>query len=237
MATFILVPGAWLGAWCWKKVTPQLEKKGHQVYPVTLTGMGDRVHLARPEVGMETGIQDVSNLIKYEDLDNIILLGHSFAGKIAAAVADRHPDKVREVLYLDSWIPEKVRTPQGAFSDEFPVQGSVVPLPEQLLEVAGKDVQGEHRKWMMSNSTPIPVKYFRDAVTLMGKFESVKASYIFCTLGDTLSWYLSQSPGKSVDEVLKNLLDGPYRLIETGHWPMITKPEELAKDILDLTVK
>jgi pimeloyl-ACP methyl ester carboxylesterase len=93
-----LVPGAWLGAWCWKQVVPALEKAGHAAYPVTLTGMGERVHLATKDVGMETAIQDVLNLVMYNEIDEFVLVGHSFAGKVAAAVADRAHDQVRKVI-------------------------------------------------------------------------------------------------------------------------------------------
>jgi pimeloyl-ACP methyl ester carboxylesterase len=215
-------------------VVPVLEKSGQSAYPVTLTGMGERVHLATEGVGMETGIQDVLNVIRYNDLDDVVLVGHSFAGKVAAAVADRAADKVAKVLYLDGFHPEKVRTPQGAFPDEFPVKGSMVPLPKEFLDSVGKDVQGADRKRFVSMATPTPVKYLRDPIILSEKFDSMKSAYIFCTLGDTLSWCLSQSPNSNVDEVLKANLDGPYRLIESGHWPMITKPKELAEDLVAL---
>ena len=100
MARFVLVPGAWLGAWAWRQVTPFLEKNGHSVYPITLTGMADRVHLASRDVGMETAIQDVLNAVNYEELDDFVLVGHSFAGKVAAAVADRaHPVDFGEVRH------------------------------------------------------------------------------------------------------------------------------------------
>ena len=219
MTEFVLIPGAWLGAWAWKRVVPALEKRGHSAYSVTLTGVGERVHLATEGVGMETGIQDVLNIIRYNDLDDVVLVGHSFAGKVAAAVADRAADKIVKVLYLDGFHPRKVRTPQGAFPDEFPVEGSMVPLPEEFLESVGKDVQGADREWLVSMATPTPVKYLRDPITLSAKIDSMKSAYIFCTLGDTLSWYLSQAAGGDVDEVLKANLDGPYRLVESGHRP------------------
>ena len=215
-------------------MVPVLEKHGHSAYPVTLTGMGERVHLTTEGVGMETGIQDVLNVIRYNDLDGVVLVGHSFAGKVAAAVADRAADKVAKVLYLDGFHPHKIRTPQGAFPDEFPVEGSVVPLPEGFLESVGKDIQGANREWFVSKATPTPVKYLRDPITLSANIDSMRSEYIFCTLGDTLSWYLSQSSSGNLDEVLKANLDGPYRLIESGHWPMITKPEELAEDLIGL---
>ncbi len=234
MADFVLVPGAWLGAWSWKNVVPVLEKAGHAAYPVTLTGLADRSHLASENVGMETGIQDVLNVIRYNDLDDVVVVGHSFAGKIAASVADRAADKVRMGLYLDGFVPQKVRTPQGSFPDEFPVQGSMVPFPEEFLDAVGKDVQGANRTWLISKATALPVKYLRDPIILSAKYDAVKRSYIFCTGGDTLAWYLSQSPDRSADEVLKEKFDGPYRLIDSGHYPMITKPRELAEALLAL---
>lgn len=235
MTEFVLVPGAWLGSWVWERAVPILEKRGHTAHPVTLTGMGDRAYLASPGVGIETGIQDVLNVIRDNDLDRVVLVGHSLAGKVAAAAADRAADKVDSVIYLDGFHPEKVRAPQGSFPDEFPVEGQVVPLPEELLRSVGSDVQGADRDWFVSMATPTPVKYFRDPITLSPNFDSVKASDIFCTLGDTLAWYLSRSPGADVNEVLKSNLEGPYRLIESGHWPMITKPADLADAMISLS--
>jgi pimeloyl-ACP methyl ester carboxylesterase len=229
--TFVLVPGAWLGAWAWKRVTPLLEKEGHETYPVTLTGMGERVHLASKDVCMETAIQDVLNVIKYNDIDDFVLAGHSFAGKVAAAVADRISDKVKLVLYLDAFRPERVRTPQGGFdpTKEFgplPRGSYGVPLTEKIVEAIGKDVVGADREWMLSKATPWPAKLAADPITLSAKLDSVKSAYIFCTLS-----------GDPVDEIVAGKwgkLEGPHRLIESGHWPMITKPAELTKAMLEL---
>ena len=107
-----------MGGWAWQKVAPLLEQKGHDVHAVTLTGMGERVHLASRDIGIETAIEDVLNTIKYNDLDDVVLVGHSFAGKVAAAVADRAGEKVGLVLFVDAFIPRDVRTPQGDFSSE-----------------------------------------------------------------------------------------------------------------------
>ena len=234
MANFVLVPGAWLGGWAWKRVTPLLQQRGHQVHPVTLTGMGERVHLARKDLGIETAIQDVLNLIKYNDLDDLVLVGHSFAGKVAAAVADREPGKVRMLLYLDAFRPEKgVRTPQGSFIDEYPLSpdGSNFPFTEGLLHSMGKDVQGSHREWMLSKGTPWPRGYCKEPVTLSKNFDTVKNAFIFCTGGSDADY---------LDDILKGKygkLDGPYKVIDSGHWPMITKPDELVEDMLALTGK
>lgn len=232
MSRFVLVPGAWLGSWVWKKVTPILEKRGHEVFPITLTGMGDRVHLASSNVGIETAIQDVLNEIKYNDIEDFVLLGHSFAGKVAGAVADRVPEKVRLLLYLDAARPEKVRTAQMDFDPtrEFgPIAagGLGIPLTEQIIDNIGKDVKGEDRRWMLSKATPWLLKLAKDPITLSEKFDSIKSAYIFCT-----------QSGDPVDEIVSGKwgeLYGPHRLIETGHWPMITKPEELADCMISLS--
>lgn len=231
MVKFVLVPGAWLGAWAWKDVTPFLEKEGHSAYPVTLTGMGERVHLATKDVGMETAIQDVLNVIKYNDLDDFVLVGHSFAGKVVAAVADRVHEEVEKVVYVDAFRPERVRTPQGAFNPtrEFgppPQGGYAIPLTEEVIDRIGKDVRDSNRKWLMSMATPWPIKLATDPITLSKNYEEVKESYIFCSLS-----------GDPVDEIVAGKwgrLEGPYKVIETGHWPMFTKPEEIARDLATL---
>jgi len=230
-ATFVLVPGAWLGAWAWRRVVPLLEHEGHRAHPVTLTGMGDRVHLASRDVGVETAIQDVLNVIKYEDLDDVVLVGHSFAGKVVAAVADRVPERVKLVLYLDAFRPQKsVRTPQGGFDpSEFGTLKPgewTVPLTEAILDNVGKDVKGADRTWMLSKATGWPVRHSSEPVTLSKSFDSVKSAYVFCTGG-----------GDPVDEILEGKwgkLDGPYKVIESGHWPMVTRPAELAQAVLQL---
>jgi pimeloyl-ACP methyl ester carboxylesterase len=230
MTTFVLVPGAWLGSWVWKKTTPLLEDKRHVVQPITLTGMGDRVHLLSGDVGIETSIQDVLNVVSYEDLDDFVLVGHSFAGKVVAAVADRMPDKVRTILYLDAFRPKKVRTPQGSFdtSSEFgPSEGLGTPFKEEIVESIGKDVRDEDRRWLLSKATPWPKRLQTDPITLSEKFDPIKSAYIFCT-----------DSGDPVDEILQGKwgkIEGPYKVIESGHWPMITEPEELVEDMIALT--
>ncbi len=220
-----------MGGWAWKKVIPLLEQGRHEAHAVTLTGMGERVHLASKDVGIETAIQDVLNVIKYNDLDDFVLIGHSFAGKVVAAVADRVPERVKMILYLDAFRPEKnVRTPQGSFDpNEF---GNLKPgewtisLTEEILDNIGKDVQGADRELMLSMATPWPMKHSSEPVTLSRNFDTVSSAHIFCTGGDP------------VDEILKGKwgkLDGPHKVIESGHWPMITKPDELVKDMLNLS--
>ena len=87
MTSFVLVPGAWLGGWVWKKVVPVLSKNGHEAYAITLTGMGDRVHLVSNDFGIETAIQDVLNVIEFNDVEDVVLVGHSFAGQCPDSIS------------------------------------------------------------------------------------------------------------------------------------------------------
>ncbi len=232
MTTFVLVPGAWLGGWVWNKIIPPLESKGNRAYPVTLTGEGDRVHLATPEVNIETAILDVLNVIKYNDLENFVLVGHSFAGKVIAAVADRIPEKVAMLLYLDAFRPsKKVRIAQGSFlpTEYGPLQPDqwTIPLTTEILDSIGKDVQGQDREWLLSKATPWPLNHATQPVTLSENFDSIRNAFIFCTGG-----------GDPIDEILSGKwgkIDGPYKVIEAGHWPMVSKEEELVEDLIALT--
>jgi len=229
MTTFVLVPGAWLGAWVWGRVSPLLETEG-DVFAVTLTGMGERVHLASPEHGIETAIQDVLNVIFYNDLDDIVLVGHSFAGKVVAPVADRAANRVRLVVYVDALRPDRVRTPQASFDPrrEFgqgPPGSWSVPFSEKIIDAIGPDVKGDDRKWLLSKATPWPVKPAMEPITLSERFDSIKSAYVFCS-----------KSGDPVDEIVAGKLEGPHKVIDSGHWPMITMPEELADDIISLAL-
>jgi pimeloyl-ACP methyl ester carboxylesterase len=183
---------------------------------------------------METATQDVLNVIKYNALDEFVLVGHSFAGKVAAAVADQVHTKVGRVIYVDAFRPERVRTPQGRFnpSSEFgppSSRGFAIPLTEEIVDRIGKDVVGSDRKWMMSMATPWPIKPASDPITLSEHYDKVKEAYVFCTLsGDPVEEIIAGKWGK---------LDGPYKVIEAGHWPMITKPGELVKGMVSLAGK
>ena len=104
-ATIVIVHGAWGGGWAFKKVETLLRQKGFDVYRPQLTGQGDRVHLARPDIGLNTHIDDVVNTILYEDLRDIVLVGHSYGGMVISGVAERVPDRIRRLVYLDAIVP------------------------------------------------------------------------------------------------------------------------------------
>lgn len=104
--TYVIVHGATAGAWEWKRVGEFLSWDGHTVYRVTLTGLGERRHLANPDIGLETHILDVVNTILFEDLHDVVLTGHSYGGMVITGVMDRIPERIRHVIFLDAFVPE-----------------------------------------------------------------------------------------------------------------------------------
>jgi len=106
MTDYVLVHGAWFGSWCWARVRRLLTAAGHRVFTPTLTGVGERSHLLSRDVGLDTHVADVANLMKWEDLRDIVLVGHSYGGAVVRHVADRMPDRIRSLVYLDAFVPE-----------------------------------------------------------------------------------------------------------------------------------
>src|SRR2546421_8477934 len=104
--TFVLVHGAWHGAWCWRRICDLLQDAGHKVYAPTLTGLGDRSHLLSKEINLDTHIADIVNLMRWEDLDQVCLVGHSYAGWPVSGALEHELDRVSSVVYLDAFLPE-----------------------------------------------------------------------------------------------------------------------------------
>jgi pimeloyl-ACP methyl ester carboxylesterase len=105
MTTFVLVHGGWDGGWAWKGVAAELNAAGHQVYRPTMTGSGERVHLAGPEVGLDTHVLDITNVLRYEDLTDVVLVGISYGGMVITGVAEQVPERIKHLIYLDAFAP------------------------------------------------------------------------------------------------------------------------------------
>jgi pimeloyl-ACP methyl ester carboxylesterase len=115
--TIVFVHGAWGGGWSFHKVEPLLEAAGHTVYRPTMTGLGERFHLAGPEVDLSTHIEDIINLLEFERLEDVVLVGHSYGGMVAAGVAERAPQRIAKLVYLDAIVPENGESVMGLFGD------------------------------------------------------------------------------------------------------------------------
>jgi len=107
--TFVLVHGTWHGGWVWRDVRRRLQARGHRVFTPTCTGCGEREHLSRPEVGLDTHIRDVVNVLDFEELDDVVLVGHSFAGMTITGVADRRRERIRRLVFFDALVPRPGR--------------------------------------------------------------------------------------------------------------------------------
>lgn len=233
MATFLLIHGMWHGGWCWKKVTPLLRNSGHEVHVVTLTGVGERAHLRHPDIDMNTHIQDIVGVMEYEDLRNVILVGHSLAGFMAPAVAERIPERFAHIVNLDGVIPiegKAFKDLMPDYFDDFQKRGLAngdewwsPPILEWTFGVAGAELE-----WMQSKLTPYPLKTWLMLMTFTNPVaRSIPRTFIHCT------------GGSSVEEIVKEekkcLEAGwQYCQLATGHDAMITAPEELSKLLLDL---
>jgi pimeloyl-ACP methyl ester carboxylesterase len=115
--TIVFVHGAWGGGWQYSKVQPLLEKAGHTVYRPTMTGLGERVHLAGPEVGLSTHIEDIVKVLEFEDLHEIVLVGHSYGGMVIAGVAERVPERIGKLVYFDAFLPRDGESVVDLFGD------------------------------------------------------------------------------------------------------------------------
>src|SRR5579862_1247186 len=105
MATFLVAHGAWSAGWAWKKMRPLLRARGHEIFTPTHTGLGERGHLASPEIDLETHIADILGVLQFEDLKNVVLIGHSYGGMVATGVADRARARIAQLVYLDAHVP------------------------------------------------------------------------------------------------------------------------------------
>ncbi len=246
MATYVLVGGGWLGGWCWQGVARQLREEGHDAYPVTLTGLGERVHLASPQVDLETHITDVVNLIEFEDLHDIVLLGHSYAGIVVTGVADRVPDRISQLVYLDTG-----QLPDGtAIIETFPTEarrhierrveesgdGSRFPkLPQEELATFGslEGLDDAGLEMLRSRAVDQPFGTFTQPLRLENPArEALPKVGILCSF----SLEEVQAIIASGNPVFRELTSPNWRFVElpTGHYPMFSRPDDLAAVLLDL---
>jgi pimeloyl-ACP methyl ester carboxylesterase len=233
MATFVLVHGGWHGGWCWKKVTPLLRVRGHEVLTPTLTGLGERAHLAAPDVGLETHVRDLLNMLEYENVRDVVLVGHSYAGMVITAVADRAPERIARLVYLDAFVPadgqalvdllpperrdmflEQARTGE---------QLSVPSPPPELWGVADED----DLAWVRPRVVPQPLATFTEALHLDHADATPTRTYVACTASATATTFRPFAERVRADPAWR------YREIATGHDAMITAPDALAALLLE----
>jgi pimeloyl-ACP methyl ester carboxylesterase len=240
MATYVLVPGMWLGGWAWREVTEELRAAGHTVYPVTLTGLGDRVHLGGPNVDLDTHVSDVLNLLHYEDLHDVLLVGHSHGGTVVTMAADKDPNRIGHLVYVDTWpLPHGIaqvdlNSPEGREAQAQGVaamgDGWRLPLPaweelDQGNELAGL---GEaERTHMRERAADQPYGTVTQPARLpSGAWAGLPRTGIWCSLSiDEVRGLMEAYP-----QVTSTLTAEGWQFVElpTGHWPMFSRPHDLA---------
>lgn len=235
MATIVLVAGAQLGAWAWKRVTPRLRAAGHDVYPVTLTGLGDRAHLGTPETNFSTHVQDVVAAIETEDLTDVVLVGHSYSGSVVTAVSHRIPDRLAQLVYVDGVLPKDGRSLQDEAPQEYKDlveswlaagQWRMPLLSDDILSMYYGDHQltPEDRAWMDRYSVGHPIATELETIHLDNPAaKSVARTYIRC---ENTPYPAPVDPSRDAD--------WGWRTLPTGHWPQFTMPAELSALIDEL---
>jgi pimeloyl-ACP methyl ester carboxylesterase len=229
MSTFVLVHGAWHGGWCWRRVVPELRAAGAEVFTPTLTGLGERSHLLTADIGLDTHVRDVAGVLHYEDLRDVVLVGHSYAGAVITGVAEVSLDRLASLVYLDGFIPADG---ESVF-DHFPPQyrdrfralatasgdGWRVPAIPDLLDVWGITDESD-RRWVGSRISDFPLRCFEQQLRLPARAsERLPRSYVVSTGYET---------GKAVTAPLalraRQLGWRTYEL-PSGHDPMGDGPE------------
>jgi pimeloyl-ACP methyl ester carboxylesterase len=228
--TYVLVHGAWHGGWCWKRVTPLLRAAGHEVYTPTLTGLGDRAHLGGMDSNLDIHIQDVLMTIQAEELSDIILVGHSYAGMVVTGVADRIPSLIKHLVYLDAFVPENGKSLLDYAAPERQAglikvgreTGYVTSLPMHLLGVTNL----EDVAWVSRRLVKQSFQTFSQSVRLFNVGEhKFPRTYIYC----------SNPPTGAFDQFANAIKNNPkwtFHEMKTGHDAMITDPEGLTKILL-----
>jgi pimeloyl-ACP methyl ester carboxylesterase len=222
--TFLVCHGAWSAGWAWKKMHPLMQAAGHRLVTPTYTGLGERAHLANPSIDLETHIEDILNVIKYEDISDIVLIGHSYGGMVATGVADRARDRINQLIYLDAFVPDEGR--------------SLLDLNEvarqPMLERAGAgdgwrippnptppDTSQADLAWLTERRVDMPIKCFEMPLRLRHGELTLPRSYIYAsriTPADTFGRFVARA---------KSEPGWRYFEIDASHSPNVTAPEAL----------
>ena len=228
--TFVLVHGAWHGGWCWRRVADRLRGAGHVVFTPTLTGLGERSHLRRPDIDLNVHVADVANLIKWERLEDVILCGHSYGGFIISGVAEVRSEAIRALVFLDAFLPsngDSIQKLTGAAVQEAVRAAAqrgdsgVPPRPAEAFGVNEKD-----RQWVDALCVPQPIGTFTSPIALTGARDRIaRKTYI------RAKNYANPAFDRALAAVQS---DSSWRChgLACGHDVMIDMPERLSELLL-----
>jgi pimeloyl-ACP methyl ester carboxylesterase len=239
---FVLVHAAWHGGWCWKKVAPFLRARGRDVHAPTLTGLGERFHLAHPLVGLQTHVEDVANVLEYEDLTGVTLVGHSNAGTLITAIAERLPERIGHLVYLDAFVPEDgqatidlITFPRQAWEARVKTEGhgwlipSLQPVPwRDFVRDVWKVTDPSDREWLATRLRSTPFKTFTDPVERKNPAAAaLPRTYVRCRQHASARF-------DGYAEMARNTPGWRLRELPSAHEPFVTMPRELAEVLLEI---
>jgi pimeloyl-ACP methyl ester carboxylesterase len=234
-ATYVLVHGAWHGSWCWKRVRKGLRDKGHQVFTPTLTGLGERCHLNAASVDLSTHIADVVNLLRWEDLSDVILCGHSYGGSVICGIADRVPERIRTLVYLDAFVPEDgeslfdLHAPEHAQHMRLQAKTAgagwkVPPIPAERFNLNPRDAA-----WVNAQCTPQSIASFEERIKLnRAPFRAHDTVYVLATGWDNSPFIAAHERAKAKR--------WQTRIVSCGHEVMLDLPCELTDLMLEFAM-
>jgi pimeloyl-ACP methyl ester carboxylesterase len=234
MANFVLVHAAWRGGWTWKRVARLLRGDGHDVYTPTLTGLADRSHLLHAGVNLSTHIQDIVNLIQFEELNDVVLCGVSYSGMVISGVADQISERISALVYLDAFLPQDgnslfTLSPEAlqlhSIKDAGQHNGSALsPISTEYIKTNEQD-----RPWVDRMSTLQPLATLTEAIRLKGNHLKVKKKIFVLA-----SW--EPNGFRRFYERVEKDPAWITRTIESGHEVMLDKPEEVANLLREAAV-
>jgi pimeloyl-ACP methyl ester carboxylesterase len=229
-ATFVLVHGAWHGGWCYARVAEILRARGHRVFTPTMTGLGERTHLATADITLSLHVTDIVNVLRYEDLHDVVLCGHSYGGLVISGVVEAVPQRVAALVFLDAFVPEdgqslhdlvpeanRLRQLENAAANG----GFVTPVPAELFGVNERD-----RAYVDANCVPHPLETMRERLKLTGARERV-AHKTYLRAGTYRS-----IPFDAARERFTGAAGWFVDAIPAGHDVMLDAPEELAAALI-----
>jgi pimeloyl-ACP methyl ester carboxylesterase len=232
MATFVLVHGSTSGGWCWRWTAADLRAAGHLVYTPSLTGLGERAHLLSPAVNLSTHIRDIADLLFYEDLRDVVLVGASYGGMVITGVAEHAADRLARLVYLDAFIPEDgescfsiipgIRDRWAATTTTF--DGIPVKLPDgaDFLAQTWGITDPATQAWIVARSVPMPLATCVEPIHLpANRAAQLPRSYIHCAPNGMAQ------PARKARECGMD-----YHEIQTGHVAMLSAPHEVAALLL-----
>jgi len=234
LGTYVLVHGGAHGGWCYGRVAPILRAAGHEVFAPTMTGVGERSHLLRPDVDLDFHIRDILEVLRYEDLHDVILVGHSYGGLVITGVADRAADRVGHIVYLDAAMPingESLADIAAPLMDAARRAMRVVDGIELVLFPGTEPMPNygvtdpDDIAWMTARLTPHPWKCFTQPLQLSNEAElgAIPQTVICCTWNLEFRDPARMAPAQTAGRVWD---------IDTGHDLMISEPDAVAELLL-----